>query len=89
MIKICKKCGEEKEIEEFRKQTRICKKCECERSKQYRKNNLEKVKQKQMLYFINNKETCNERRNNWRKNNKEYIKEYDKERHIINYENKK
>jgi hypothetical protein len=89
MKKICKKCGEEKNVNDFRKQRKICRKCECEMSKEYRKNNLEKVKQKQMEFYYNNKEICNERRNNWRLNNKEYIKEYDKERYIINYTNNK
>jgi len=41
-IKKCKKCGNEKNIIEFRKWRNICKKCEYEYNKQYNENNIQR-----------------------------------------------
>jgi len=49
-MSICSKCGKEKEQNEFSKGKRYCKQCAAEYSRQYRKNNAEKVRLSNALY---------------------------------------
>lgn len=95
--KKCKKCNKEKEIEEFRKNRNSCKDCEKQYAKEYRyknhdiviertkiwkKNNIEKIKQyeknnrKRYLITEKRKIYCKNYMKRWRKNNKEHINNY-------------
>lgn len=96
--KICNKCGLEKNIEEFRKQRNQCRQCERNYTREYRHKNYEKCLEKSRIWKLNNKEKIkeyNKRRKKynyeittdrkiymkkymkkWREKNKEHIKEY-------------
>lgn len=100
--RICGKCKENKLFGEFVKNkskrnglTAICKTCCNETSKQYRKNNPEKVKASKEKYCKNNPEKVKKvydryRKNNpekvraknnrWKKNNPEKVKAYKRDR---------
>lgn len=61
--KICKQCGEEKQLDSFYVNNTYadgyaskCKKCILEYHKQYRKDNVIKLKNKQQKYYRENKE---------------------------------
>jgi hypothetical protein len=82
MKKICSKCKEEKDIEEFhlcktKKDGRKshCKKC----LKIYYEDNKEKIKERNKEYYKNNKDEIIERNKKYRENNKEKIKSQKKE----------
>ena len=71
-IKICKKCNEEKDINEFRKNRNQCRECERKYAENYRNNNHELTL---------------ERTKKWREKNKNKIKKYNKNnRKKYNYE---
>lgn len=77
-IKICSKCGVEKELKDFNKMSKVkcgvrsyCRECQKIDSKKYRLENKEKIKE------YNTK---------WNKENQEYYKKYFEEYYIINYE---
>lgn len=98
--KICSKCNVEKKICEFYKKPKkvgevrsICKKCMNKSSLDYKRNNVEKIKEKNKKYFEKNRELnkikCLNYRNNnleksrerykkWRLDNKEKINTYNK-----------
>ena len=76
--KICTKCGEElpATLEYFYKDKTYtnglrgsCKKCEIKRSKEYKINNTEKIKE----YIKNNKERIAKNKRKWYENNKESL----------------
>lgn len=73
MIKICSKCGEEKEIVE---KTTLCHECVKERKKGYTAKYINKNKEKHLLrsrkYYKDNKEKHSESVKNWINNNKEH-----------------
>jgi hypothetical protein len=80
-IKICSKCGVEKELKDFNKMSKVkcgvrsyCRECQKIDSKKYRLENKEKIKE------YNTK---------WNKENQEYYKKYFEEYYIINYEKEK
>ena len=50
-----------------------------EKKKEYREDNIEKIKEKDKKYYENNKEKINERTKEYREQNKEKIKEYMKQ----------
>jgi len=72
MIKVCSKCGEEKEIIP---KTTLCKKCVKERRVGYDKKYVDKNRERERIrgldYYYNNKEKCKISVKNWIKNNKE------------------
>tara|TARA_R110000782_G_scaffold255940_1_gene344833 strand:- start:322 stop:1041 length:720 start_codon:yes stop_codon:yes gene_type:complete len=80
-MKTCSKCNVEKELTEFYKnKARIngcvrCKACYKEYDKEYRKNNIEKLAEKNKEYRETNKEKLKEKAKEYRKNNKKKIKE--------------
>ena len=85
-MKICIKCKEEKEIENFYKNKQNkdgysgkCKECTKDYVKKYREENLDLVKERVNKYRENNKEKSKEYSKLWREENKEYKKEKDKE----------
>ena len=61
--KVCKKCGIEKNLDEFRLNRKKCRQCERDYSKEYRNKNHE---------------LCLENTRKWRENNREKIREYNK-----------
>ena len=91
--KVCSKCGEEKDESEYRGIRAECKTCEREYGKEYRKNNIEKIKACQKKYrenniektrsrwenyYLQNKDHEKIRRAKYRDKNKEQLKEYEK-----------
>lgn len=81
LIKKCSMCGEEKSLDCFRANSRSkdgkrpeCKTCKSNIEKEYRKNNLEKLRDKDHQYYLKNSER---------------IKEYSKEYYQINIERHK
>lgn len=100
IYKICKKCGEEKIITKFKKCRtakdgfiNICEKCRYIKQKEWVRNNIEKVREKNKKWYKNNLEKAKEyskkyyknnikrlKKNNrkWKKNNIDKIKEYNK-----------
>jgi hypothetical protein len=80
--KICNKCKKEKEICDYGKSgnskdglSRICKKCNNERGKQYVKENYEKVLETQRKWRRENQERVRERSYKWVKNNRDKANE--------------
>lgn len=80
--KICNKCKEEKEICDYGKSgnskdglSRICKKCNNERGKQYAKENYEKVLETQRKWRKENQERVRKRSYKWVKNNRDKANE--------------
>ena len=83
MTKVCKICDIEKEITEYYKRADSkdgyecwCKKCMDIKSKKYRKDNKEKIKETQRKYRENNKEEIREYTIQYNENNKKQRKEY-------------
>lgn len=73
----CKKCETEKAVEEFRPKRRVCKDCEKEHGRMYRRDNKEKSK-----YWVEtNGERMKELQSNWYKANKDKINTKFKERY--------
>lgn len=83
MKKVCKVCGMEKDINEFRKNGKYyrteCRKCENEYNKKYYEENKENINKKRKeyhkQYYKNNKEEKLKYAKNYRLNNKDKIKE--------------
>jgi hypothetical protein len=71
-MKICSKCGVEKDESEFHKSSYSCKKCESQRKKSKRLMNRESLLKKEA---------------EWRKNNKRYISEISKRYYLKNKKN--
>ena len=65
--KVCTKCNEEKEIALMAKKESICKNCECIYSKEYRKNNPEKIKKYQKEYKKANREELSKKRMDYKR----------------------
>lgn len=87
-MKVCSKCGIEKDEGEFNKRKKSkdglnywCKSCK----KEWRKNNKEYDKEYSKEYRENNKEYFNLYRKKWYKENKEYYNEYNKKEYLIKY----
>jgi transketolase len=93
IMKICTKCGIEKEEGEFGKHVTgknglrsECKVCGWEYSKSYYQNNIEKVKERIIKYRQNNPEKLNGACKKYRQNNPEKIKEARKKHYQYNTE---
>ena len=83
--KICTNCEETKQLSEFYNKKggkfgkmNICKKCNALVSKEYRKNNIEKIKLQAKEKRENNKERISLVNKEFRKNNKEKLAVYKK-----------
>lgn len=101
--KFCKNCGKEKSIKEFYRHSNtkdgyfnICKECVIKRAKNYRKENIEKVREydrnrpnkeeryvKNKEYVKNNRKRVNEAKLNWKKRNKDKVNAYVKVKRAI------
>ncbi len=92
--KICTKCGLEKKLSEFSKNSRYtgnrlksrCKLCISIYNKKYRDENKEKIKIKKKQDYEDNKEYILTRNKNWLKKNKVKMDKYLKEYRIENKE---
>lgn len=91
-MRVCSKCKEEKELNEFTKDASSkdgircsCKKCNALYKKLYVQNNTEKIK----AYKENNKDKYKEYSKKYRNNNKNKIQDYQKEYRENNKENTK
>ena len=87
-MKVCKKCGKEKPLSQFRKFKQMkdgnrneCKSCEKEYKKEYRENNKEIEKK----YREKNKEKAKERAKKYYEENKDKVKERTKKYHKNRY----
>ena len=86
--KICKKCGQLKRLEEFRKKQKyyenVCKECTRERSrinsKIYRETHKEQIKVSKQLWEEKNKEKHSQQNKMWKINHKEEVRQYNKEK---------
>lgn len=79
--KVCKNCGVEKSIDEFRinkgYHLNKCKKCEYEYQKQYRKTNTEfikKDKERKKIYYFEHKDKITEYNKKYKEEHKEELK---------------
>jgi hypothetical protein len=85
-MKDCNKCRVQKDDNDFRPKRRICKDCEREHGREYRKNNPDKSKE----WADKNKERMKELQSNWYKSNKNQINTKFRERyHNVSSEFKK
>lgn len=79
LLKLCKTCNKNKQLENFYirkdngKHRNICKKCICEKSKFYRKNNKEKVAKAKKQYAKKNEKHISEYQKKYRKKHKKRI----------------
>jgi hypothetical protein len=85
-MKICAKCGEEKEASMFSKNKNAkdglnhkCKKCCSDYMKGHYSINKERSSQNHKQHYISNREAILLRNKNWEENNKEYTSNYRKE----------
>lgn len=85
-MKICNKCGKEKELCYFSKNKRnkdgfcnMCKSCSSEYQKTYREENKDILEEKSITQRKLKSKENNERAKKWYKNNKDKKKSYDKE----------
>ena len=69
--KICSKCGEEKTLDLFVKNSNRCKVCKAKHHKKYDEENKEKIAIRRAKYHQKNKIAAK----NWRKKNKAHIQE--------------
>ena len=84
--RICKKCNVEKSIIEFYENKArkdgfdyLCKKCRCEYSRNNKRKNIIKVKERDIIYYQKNKEKINLRHKEYNKTHKrKYSKKYSK-----------
>lgn len=78
-MKVCTKCGLEKNESEFNKnkrKTKISLSCWCKQCRrEYRKNNLDKIKERNRLYRIENKERDHSYGKEYRKNNPDKLRD--------------
>lgn len=89
--KKCSKCGEEKELNEFYNKKGCkdgvnshCKECVKKKSILYRKENLEKVRERDKINNAKNKDYIKEYNIKYRKNNKEYLAAQQKKKYESN-----
>lgn len=89
--KICSKCKDEKQIDEFGKDSSrkdgysyLCKICLINKSRLYKKNNHDKILNGYKEYREKNNEKIKNSRKEYVKNNQEKISEYKKQYYLIN-----
>lgn len=88
MSKVCSNCNLLLELDRFyfryNKYVSQCKDCQYKKNKDYKKNNQEKLKIRDSLYYQKNKDYINERNKNYLSENREkrnsYIREYRKKK---------
>jgi hypothetical protein len=75
-VKVCSKCGIEKQDGEFRPHKNKCKSCNNERDRRYREENREKVLEYRRRYREENREKVSEYRRRYYEENREKVSEY-------------
>ena len=85
ITRVCRKCGQEKPLEEFAKNkgcvlghSHICKQCKAEQFRKYRAANPEKYRELFRKYRAANPEKCRERSRKYRAANPEKTREYNR-----------
>jgi hypothetical protein len=80
--KICTKCGEEKQLNDFHKKSRSkdgftsqCKTCRCKYTLDYSSNNKDKKRISDSNYYKNNKVKVNQYKLNWYHENKDRLRD--------------
>lgn len=84
--KICSKCGEEKNIEEFCKGRATCKTCRQEYNKKYYAENCEKLKENQRRWNENNRDKIKAHNKKYNELHREHLKEKSKKYYEKNRE---
>lgn len=89
-MKVCTKCGEEKDEKEFyKKSERLyrseCKKCYCTIKKEYRQKNRQSIASYWANYYKRNKPRISERNREWLKKTEYTKKRYFKEKDTPSY----
>lgn len=86
MKRVCCKCSQEKDIQEFAKHSKmkdgydtICKECSRERAKEHYKKNREKKRQYQLNYYKENAEKVRSYQKKYKEENVKKVREYFKE----------
>lgn len=94
--KVCSKCKLEKQTIEFNKYSKTkdglqgsCRECQKQKSKEWKENNQDKIKEKNKTYYHKNKETKSVKNKLWAKENKDKIKQYRKKYNDNNKEARK
>lgn len=80
-MKVCKKCGIEKDVEEFYSNYNSCKSCEIERVKNYINNNKEKISKKRKERYTKNREIELKKKRDYDNKNRETIREKARKRY--------
>ena len=85
ITRVCRKCGQEKPLEEFAKNkecvlghSHICKQCKAEQSRKWRAANFEKARENNRKRRAANPEKYRERSRKYRAANPEKIREYNR-----------
>lgn len=93
ITRICRKCGQEKPLEEFSKNkecvlghSHICKQCKAEQSRKWQAANSEKARENNRKWHAANSEKARERHRKWREENLEKARKYDRKRYSENPE---
>lgn len=78
ITRVCRKCGQEKPLEEFAKNkecvlghSHICKQCKAEQSRKWHAANFEKCREYARKYYAANSEKAREKHRKWRAANLE------------------
>lgn len=95
-MRVCKDCKIEKEVSEYyynkkgKLKSNSCKSCFCIMMKEYRKNNMEKIRNGRKEYYNRNKESILDKNVEYCRRNREHRNEKAKENyHKNNYKTKK
>ena len=93
ITRVCRKCGQEKPLEEFAKNkecvlghSHICKQCKAEQSRKWHAANSEKCREYARKYYAANSEKAREKHRKWRAANLEKYREYDRKYYAANSE---
>ena len=93
ITRVCRKCGQEKPLEEFAKNkecvlghSHICKQCKAEQSRKWHAANFEKARENNRKWHAANFEKARERHRKWRAANLEKCREYARKYYAANSE---
>ena len=81
-MKVCTKCGEEKDESEFKKSGNQCKECICIVQKEYRQRNRQRIALYRANYYKKNKSRLIKRAIEWQKETEFYKKRKNKQSDI-------
>ena len=93
ITRVCRKCGQEKPLEEFAKNkecvlghSHICKQCKAEQSRKWHAANFEKARENNRKWHAANFEKAREKHRKWRAANLEKCREYASKYYAANLE---